>query len=321
MPDYAVFGGCLRSGIPFPELRSCHRGRPDWTLRTITDCPVRADAVRLGECCLDEHVFVRLYRFAGGYRLEYDDTGTFEVSPDGSQLVWWPRPNAAPEVARVDILGRVLSLGMHAAGTLCLHASAVALGDGAVAFLAPPFHGKSTLAMALTNAGARLITDDMLPVDPGLAATVRPGLHGVRLRQDSAERLAPDVVHEGSLIFDKHVVRHLPDDRLMLSLGGPLRALYLLAPVRAIEHGVAARRTRLPVVPAVPAVAQHATLAPLLGGAEGAMLFHRVAELVQTIPVYRLDVVRDLARISEVVAQVLTWHGLAPGLEPPARVA
>ena len=49
-------------------------------------------------------------------------------------------------------------------GKLSLHASAVAIGDGVVAFVGPTGAGKSTLAWELVKAGADPVADDVLPI-------------------------------------------------------------------------------------------------------------------------------------------------------------
>ncbi len=67
-------------------------------------------------------------------------------------------------------------------GTLCLHCAAVEFSKGLVIFPATYQMGKSTLAVALAQAGARVFTDDVLPVladaDEGMALGILP-----RLRQ------------------------------------------------------------------------------------------------------------------------------------------
>jgi hypothetical protein len=126
--------------------------------------PLAADAQMLGEDDVQQGVRVRLYRSADGFRLEYDDTGTFDISADGSQIFWCPGASVAMQAVEMDLIGRVLAAAMHAAGTLCLHGSAVAVNGGGIAFLAPKFHGKSTLAQAMVAAGARLATNNVVPI-------------------------------------------------------------------------------------------------------------------------------------------------------------
>ena len=82
-------------------------------------------------------------------------------------------------------------------GTLCLHCAAVEFSKGLVIFPAAYRTGKSTLAVALAQAGARVFADDVLPVPrshgEGMALGILP-----RLRQD-----APNDAHNAFLDFTR----------------------------------------------------------------------------------------------------------------------
>jgi hypothetical protein len=192
--DYAAFGGVLRSAIEFPELAiagDC--ARPDWTLIVDRAEPPDHAFVLVGERRVrDERYW--LWRSPAGFRLEYSHAGTFDVSIDGSLIVWYYRQDASPELVRSIVLGPAIALALELAGLLCLHGSAVSMDSGAIAFIGPKYFGKSTLATALTTAGARLLGDDLLVVDPGPPATVRPGVASVRLWADIASSLPLETV-------------------------------------------------------------------------------------------------------------------------------
>ncbi|MDQ2929443.1 MAG: hypothetical protein M3Y05_01295, partial [Gemmatimonadota bacterium] len=175
MRDYQLFGGALRSDIEFPELRIVESDAPSWTLRSTSLVPDMSCATLLGEAEVIPGCQVRLYRHANGFRFVFDDTGHFDITDSGRDIAWSKGPNAEDSWVRADVTGRVFAVAMHASGHLCLHGSAVATGGGAIAFLAPKFHGKSTLALALTRAGARLLTDDIVPVDPRTPIQAVPG--------------------------------------------------------------------------------------------------------------------------------------------------
>lgn len=304
MPSYAAFGGCLDSDIGFPELIELPSCPPTWTLRTYSGEPDASPGEHLGQDQVDGEVLVRLYRHGGGYRLRFDDTGIFEVSADGSRIRWFPAGRGPDDATRIDVLGRVLALAMHAGGMFCLHGSAVTVGERALAFLAPKLHGKSTLALALALAGGRLMGDDTIPLDLAAGPSVRPGIHGVRLWADSAARLAGDT--GGRPAGGKGVFDMLTEDQLMRS-PAPLRAIYLLAPVPS-DSGSPARRKRLAPVPAALSLVSHAKLGPLFGRAESGVLVGWAAAVVRTTPVYVLEVMRDFDRLPEVVRQLQGWH-------------
>src|SRR5690606_14129051 len=150
-----------RSDITFPELRELSSDSVTWTLRTVDSMEEMERAQLLGEFELSSEVRTRLFEHAAGFRFEYDDTGSYDISADGSAIRWLAGPRPSPGSVRADITGRVLATALHAGGRLCLHGSAVATETGSIAFVAPKFHGKSTLALALTRAGCRLMTDDV----------------------------------------------------------------------------------------------------------------------------------------------------------------
>ena len=317
MPDYAAFGGCLRSELIFPELRERTGCAIDWTLRTAPAAPSLIAEQLLGESDIAPGCRVRMYRHAHGYRLEYDDTGCYDVSADGRDIVWSPGPVAPAAVVRSDVTGRVLATALHAGGVFCLHGCAVAMQRGAVALLAPKFHGKSTLALALARGGGRLITDDVLPVVVGPPARAIPGMHQVKLWEDSAAIMG--VLQRDAGALEKHLVHDFPDDMLMFE-PSPLAAIYLLAP--AVDAACAGRScARSPVATSMATIAlvRHATLGELLGGSQAAVLLGWASALAQNVPVYRLDVVPGLDRVPEVAAQIVVWHG--ESADRPAGVA
>lgn len=314
---YAVYGGHLASELEFPDL-SAHPGgdedRPDWIVRVVDSPAGRppGDLVALG-AHETENVHVDLYRTADGLLLDYDDLGRYEVRAGSREMVWHARPDDSPEMARAAILGPVLALALEESGVLCLHGSAVGIAGEAIAVLAPKYHGKSTLACALVAAGARLMTDDAVAVDLGGAgAAVRPGVHSVRLWSDSAAQLRASELPGRLLTGVKSTLVDMPAE-LLASESLPLAAVYVLESVRHSSDGEGAvARTPLQPLAAAVALATHTKVpAPLLGAAGGGRQLLRAAALVRTTPVYRLEIVRDFARLPEVVGQLLAWHGAA----------
>lgn len=309
MPDYSVYGGSLRSEIPFSFLRNA-TGAPSWFFRRVAgQLPPSAGEV-LGEDRVDGSLCVRLYRRGAGFRLVYDDTGTFDVNAAGTHIDWFAAPGAVMEAVQLDVLGRVLPTAIHAAGALCLHGSAVQMNGGAVAFLAPKGHGKSTLAQALVAAGARLVTDDVVPIDLEDAPRMRPGVAHLRLLRDAALQFRVGDGHRagpgGKVVIEPGNLFDASSETL------PVAALYRLQPVRAEASEHAAVRTRLTGVAAAMALLPQVRLARLLGGTEAPVLFDRTSQLAERVPVFSLSIARAFERLPDVVAQVLDWHDGAP---------
>jgi hypothetical protein len=310
MYDHTAFGGHLRSSLAFPELRPHTGVAPDWTLTVGDPEPRPADARLLGRQRYANDVEVRLLQCADGLRVETSDIGDFDVRQGGRSLVWRAVPGAREDLARFDVLGRVLPLALHLQGALALHGSSVVFpgGDG-VAFLAPKGHGKSTLALALAQRGARLLSDDVTVAEPAPDGRhrLRPGVHAVRLWDDSARRLDAWRYGEPGAIGQKLVVQALPE-LLCADAPAPLRAIYLLH--AAGEHDVvAAHRQPVAAVAATLQLVRQSMTGVLLGGPEATRVLERAAAVARATPVFDLAIARGYERLDEVAAAVAAWHG------------
>ena len=338
MHRYAVFGGRLRSTLAFPELRAApDDGRPDdWSLTVAAphasphdsphDSPHASPrdsstAEPVGSHRYAGEVLVRLLRTGHGLRIETSDIGSFDLAAGGA-IAWRPTPGAREDLARFDVLGRVIPIALHQAGALVLHGSSVAWdGAGAVAFLAPKGHGKSTLALALAQRGARLLSDDATVIAPGADGrpVARPGVHAVRLWEDSAERLAVRRYGDPGSLGRKVVVPAVPVE-LLATADAPLRAVYLLTG-RAPDGDAPAQRAPVAARDAAVQLVRQTSAGGLLGGVEAARVLERAAAVVRAVPVYALDHVRDYARLDEVADAVAAWHREGSVAAEPMRSA
>ncbi len=307
MQYYEVFGGCLQSEIAFPELPQAKSQCADWTLRLTSSPNELLAPTTLGEELLFQDLKARLVRAADRFRLSFDDTGVFDVSLDGREITWSPTAGASPETARSDILSRVLSLAIHVRGGVCLHASCVSLRDGAIAFLGPKGRGKTTLALALMAEGWRLLADDTLCVNVAAPITVAPGVLSMRIRPDVAQHLGRRGDASSEHGDEKRILRNLAPHEMALARV-PLLAVYVLSPMHANARSAAVHRRALSPVESTLAVVHHAKISSLLGRGETGPLLERAAALTGAVPVYALDVVRDLERLNEVVEQLAMWH-------------
>jgi hypothetical protein len=309
MYEYSVFGGRLISELELPDLRTASPGgKSSWTLRVSeTGSPPQATGAR-GELELAPGLVVRLADTATGIRLDFAPVGTVELSRDGTEITWYPAPVPSLETVRLLLLGQVFALALHGAGLLCLHGSSVAIGGRGIAFLAPKFHGKSTLALALTAAGARLITDDLVAVETEAPPRLLPGVQSVRLLKDAVQRVG--ALCTGTRIIEggKATVTDFPSSMLVRG-SVPFAAAYLLQQVTALPGNLAARRERLPLRESTIALAYRTKLPdPLVGYQTAGVDLQRAAAVARQIPVFRLEYARDFTRLPEVVSQILAWH-------------
>lgn len=95
-------------------------------------------------------------------RLAYSDGTQFWLDREGTE-VWatWPA-DVTIEDAATYLLGPILGRVLRLRGVTCLHASAVAFGEEAVAFVGPAGAGKSTTAAALALRGHPVLSDDVV---------------------------------------------------------------------------------------------------------------------------------------------------------------
>jgi hypothetical protein len=318
VPTYSVFGLRLRSDIELPEAGPVTN--EELTLgigrEHPADCVVERRCDRapdlpqrlLGEETVYGDLKVRCYQTESGYRLIYDDTGTFDVSATGVQVTWWSDEAAPMDAVQTDVLGRVIALALHSRGILTLHASAVSIAGQGVVFLAPKSFGKSSLAVALLHAGARLVSDDTVAVEPGTPPLLRAGVQTLRLRPDAAVRhLVPlDGTSGGKVRFRPDTAHSVGVEKT------PLSALYLLQPAAPSSAAPLVARQRCAATAATLALTAFRKLGALLDGRTGAASFTAAADLVGMVPVYSLHVQRILERIDEVGAELVRWHSSAP---------
>lgn len=314
---YRVFGGVLLSELPFPELEAAPSpsSRPDWTLRVRTELPALDAALLVGEERLIPGVTARLERNNERYRLSLDDSGVFEVAAAGRELAWYPRDGAHRGLVRLDILGRVFAIAAHAAGAVCLHASAVVIAGRAVAFVAPKGFGKSTIAMALLQHGAHLLTDDTLSVEIGNPPRARPGVHGLRLHDDSAEHFASEGSARRALTMDRKLLASF-EDRQLARDPAPLDAVYVLNPTASGRALRPVSRALLTPMERALALVAHGKISALLTRGEAATALARATALAGRVPVYSLRVLRDFDQLDASAQEILGWH--AAGAADPA---
>jgi len=304
---YAAFGGFLRSEIEFPELTpAANEATANWTVVVEHSHPSWDGFVAIGERKIREEQY-RLWRCPTALRLEYSHAGTFDLLSEGRRIVWYHRPDALPELVRSIIIGPVIALALELGGFLCLHGSAVTIESTAIAFLGPKHYGKSTLATALTTAGAKLLGDDLLVVSPGPPALVCPGVASVRLWADMAAALPLDSVCNTRIPGVKTTVTGFAEAALAAQ-PAVIDAIYVLSPVAREADGPAVRRARLSRTDATIALAHQTKLPDSLVGFRAAGSQLAVAAAVAaSVPVWRLHTVRDVARLGTTVRQIIEW--------------
>jgi hypothetical protein len=260
---------------------------------------------------------LRLFRLEEGWRLEYEATGSYEVLDKGRRIIWHQGLDRREEVVRAVILGPIMALALHEAGTLCLHGSAIAIERKGIGFLGPKGYGKSTLAIALAAAGGRLMSDDLVAVNTSTIPKMLPGVHSVRMRSDVTDLMVDEF--PGAHVRDgwKKTLTMLPPHRLCWEPAA-LDALYLIKPVPETRDDTGVRRKKLESVDAAVSLVRHRKLTDeLVGSRESGTMLRWIAEIVSRVPIYELEVPRKLERLPGVASRILSWHGGATGNQEP----
>jgi len=99
-----------------------------------------------------------------GYRLSAPNWGEYLSSADGRHLRCAPPQLESWRRARF-LTGRALPLAATLHGLEVFHASAVSLGDAAIAIVGPRHIGKTSIAVNLVLRGASFLTDDLLALE------------------------------------------------------------------------------------------------------------------------------------------------------------
>ena len=157
MQDYSAYGLRIRSALSLPEMApgvASDGGSGDVTVRLgpVQPLPTQRDNSGFGFWATRDEACHLL-----------EKVGAFLVR-GGREIVIDPAPGVEERLLRLSLLGPALALILHQRGLLVIHASVVARGDRAVAFLGKNGWGKSTIAAALHTKGYDLVTDDVAAV-------------------------------------------------------------------------------------------------------------------------------------------------------------
>lgn len=310
MHSYRVYGMGVQCPFELPELDPATS--LDSQAWRIDACSGPAPDAALEPAGIDTvygSVRVRSSISDGFARLTFDDTGTFDLHLSARVIRWYPGQDSNTAAVRADLLGRVLAMAAHGGGALVLHASAVTIEGGVIAFLGPKQAGKSTLAMALVRRGARLVTDDMLAVrfDPD-GPVAAPGVQRVRLWPDSVRAIG---ARAASADGAKPTIDGLGVD----SLENTVRPLVACCVLRPVPDNIAFARHRLSDVHGAVAGVSFSKLGGLAGGRLAVEVLARSTRLAQLLPMYAVDVPRDLDRLDGVAKDLMAWQrALAPNV-------
>jgi hypothetical protein len=215
-------------------------------------------------------------------------------------------PDADPALIPIFLEGAVLAHALAAEDLLALHASAVEVGGRALAIIGQSGRGKSTIAGLLCSAGARLVADDALRIDPTDSGPVCfPGSGGIRLRT-AASGLAAEI--EGAMS------QTTPDGRTKvvprLQAAGPLPLEAVLVPEPSREASTLAVQ-RLSAMEGLQELLRYPRLTTWQAPEPIGRLFQLTTEVATDLPVFRATVPWGPPFPSALAEQLLAGVGLS----------
>ncbi len=310
-----AFGLSVASRYAIPELPAGGgpRGAPGTTLDRAEPGELERELTEegserlIGRVHLDGRLMMAVDRHDGaGYHVWAPRYGRHLVSVDGSRIRSELPAVAAWRWERL-LFAQVLPLAAALRGRELFHASAVALGSSAFAFVGLSGSGKSSLAAHLVAGGATLVTDDVLALEPtpdGVLA--HPG---ARLKGVAAHELAA-MTGSGRARLGRRVGKA---DKVYLSAPVaegplPLRGLYYLTRVRGGRLGINASGS-------LPSRLLGSSFIAYLSSPEHLVEHLEVCtHLAATVPVLELSVPRSVA--APELAEAVERHAASLAGEP-----
>jgi hypothetical protein len=173
--NYFVFGLSLRSNLPIPGLISSESSLDCPQVRVhlgvspqhaASDAQIGPEELTYTSPYLSQsgEPLLRVWRIWNGayLRLSYLNGMQFWLGQDGNDI-WTNGPeDCSIEDIATYLLGPVLGVLLRLRGTVCLHASAIAMEDRSVALVGPSGAGKSTTAAILAQRGWSVVSDDVV---------------------------------------------------------------------------------------------------------------------------------------------------------------
>ena len=256
--------------------------------------------------------WTQFYRAHEGYLLRFPGLADFEVSADARTVSCHPMADTTDDTLEHLYLNQVLPLVLSKLGRLVVHASAVEIDGGAVAFVAESGRGKSSLAACFSTSGFRFLTDDGLVLDPADAGfDVLPSHPSIRLWSDSQDTVVGARTAVDPSDRDSSKARVDADTHVAFCAHArPLRRAYFLG------DGSAASFTceRMDATEALVAWVRHSFLLDLDERPLLARHFDQVAVLANLSCAYRLDYPRrfeQLARLRDTIVEHLRDESVA----------
>ena len=285
--DVGLFGLRLATGRPTLRIR-----------RGLVDRPSKGRMVGHWPAIPDKRAEVSVVAVdAGCHVVTVGEMARFLVDTGESSIVAQYAPPLPRMMETTTLMSSPAALSIARRGQLAIHAGAVEIDGRSVLLAAPGTGGKTTFAAAFHIAGHRVLSDDLVGVDP--TGWVEPAVALLRLRTDAADALAARLDDVSLLLEDVgkrffEIAEHRRGDGAAV----PAAAIVFLA--WSADGHVAVEE-----VASSAAIQDLWRLSFYLQSEPGpAETFERLAALVDRVPCFVMRRPRDLDRLDEGVSLV-----------------
>lgn len=287
MHSYKAHGLNIKSEIKFPELMASNQN---------SNILIKYGNVNYSsKKVLSQGVF----RVASHYiltensvYLKWNDIDICQIS-EGNKIIVNPKTDIEETFLRALILGPAIGILLHQRGRLVLHASAVKINDGAVAYMGHNGAGKSTTTFSFMNSGYPLVADDILSLEfrKGIPH-VFPGLPRIKLWPESLEIMNNEVkcfpIHSESQKRSCRVKNFF--NRTL-----PLKHIYI------IENNEKTVLEPLSKQESLIELIRNSYCANIFQNSDQASNLGDYAKIVKNVSVKQLNIERDLDKVPEMV--------------------
>jgi hypothetical protein len=259
-----------------------------------------------------EHIGVSVDQRAQWFRIHFprdqETSLVFYLSACG-QLIHSDKSASIPQSdIESFLIGPVLGFALRLLRKTCLHASVLSYQEHALALLGPKGAGKSTMASALLEQGAKLVADDLAVLDfDGEQIMVNAGYPALRLLPATLKIHSLDVDDWKPVLSvgEKRVVP-LPNEQLTWQFDQQKRPLSCLYVLNQREAQLASIRIdELSSRESVLALAPHRYPGYALDQQHKTLAFSRIAQLAKAVSVKKLTCTDNLHKLSYVASSIL----------------
>lgn len=304
---YQVYGVSVSSPIPL-ELPTVSVGNLAEVQFDLADASYFSRvAARVALHPLSDDWYQYAFLADDSVYVSWTDVGRFVVSADGRRIICRPSVDASSESFQVYMLGQALSFALVKLGFEPLHSTAVVIDNSAAAFLGAGGFGKSTLAACFLSAGYRILTDDLLLLEPQEGVIVAfPGPPRIKLFPGMAREFLKEP--GGGVVMNSDTTKLIfpLQSKQACQTSVALRRIYAVAAPNGAEitrHiGIEQMSSRDGVLTLLASTFNRR----LTGRERLGRQFASAASLLERIPVRRLSYPRVSARLHDVREAILS---------------